>query len=139
MPAAEKTPAEAPAEAPATDPRDEEILRLQRELSGCKAELKTVRDQLALTEKSLEEEMAARESQRDEHEAALESLRELKEQIRLRPLAPNAKEGAPIFFALCEISNSGRPIMPGEVLPFDPYAPPKGYDGFVEGTHFRRG
>lgn len=139
MPAADKAPAEAPAKAPEVDTRDEEILRLQRELSGCKAELKTVLDRLALTEKNLEEEMSLRESQRDEHEAALEALRELREQIRLRPLAPNAKEGAPIFFALCEISNSGRPIMPGDVLPFDPYNPPKGYDGFVEGTHFRRG
>lgn len=95
----------------ATDPRDAELAALRAQLEAAEAEKL----------------------------AAQVALAEAAEQIRIRPLAPGAKVGAPVFFAKCEISNSGHPVRPGEPLPFDPTDPPKGFDGLVEGVHFTRG
>lgn len=116
-----------------------EISRLRDEVSSLRQRVSDLEAQLASAEEDALRELALREERERELTQAQAAMVSMREQIRLRPLAPNAKEGAPVFFALMQISNSGRPIMPGDPLPFDPYNPPKGFDGFIEGTHFRRG
>lgn len=117
----------------------DELARLREEVRSLRDRNAALEKQLAGVEEQALGEMRLREEFEGELKAAQDAMKEMAEQIRLRPLAPNAKTGAPIFFALCEISNSGRPLKPGDPLPFDPYNPPKGFDGFIEGVHFRRG
>ena len=42
------------------------------------------------------------------------------------------------FLSLVKISAGDTKIAPGDVLPFDPTNPPNGFNGFVEGVHYRR-
>ena len=127
-----------------------EIARLRAELEAAAkamadAEAERERDARALRaerDAARKAEVAAKadaEAARSEKRAAEEMLDEMHEQIRVRPLAPGARVGAPLYFAKCEISNSGSPIKPGELLSFDPTDPPPGFDGFVEGVHYTKG
>lgn len=127
------------ASAAAESDMSDELARLREDVRSLRDRNAALEKQLAGVEEQALNEMRLREDREHELDAARAAMKEMQEQIRLRPLAPNAKEGAPVFFALCEISNSGRPLKPGDPLPFDPYNPPKGFDGFIEGVHFRRG
>lgn len=139
------------------DPRDAEMAALRAELASARAAKDAAESSQLREIESNEAALKRMKAERDSAyaEAASASKREaaaraaayaaqdalagLREEIRVRPLAPGARAGAPVFFAKCEISNSGSPVRPGEPLPFDPTIPPPGFDGLVEGIHYTRG
>lgn len=63
-------------------------------------------------------------------------LAEAAEQIRIRPLAPGARVGKPLFIAKTRIRFGDATIERDQPLPFDPTDPPPGCSGFEEGVHY---
>jgi hypothetical protein len=83
---------------------------------------------------------AENERLRSDLEGARRALADLGEQIKIRPIAPGAKLGKPVFFAKTRILHNGATIVAGAPLPFDPTdaeaAAKGGFTGFEPGVHY---
>jgi len=63
-------------------------------------------------------------------------LADAAEQIRIRPVAPGARVGKPLFIAKTRIQYGATTIEADHPLPFDPTNPPPGCSGFELGVHY---
>lgn len=116
---------------------EQQIAALRAELAAAKAGAEEHAKARAAAEKLAAEKAGAAAQAAHERDAATKQLAAMAEELRIRPLAPGAKVGKPVFLAKCRISlGGGAAIEPGEPLPFDPTAPPPGFEGFLPGVHY---